>query len=124
MDQSLITTLSELYVPSRTLAYGIYELKLTVTMSISSSLTSSASVYVQIKPSGITANLVQLGTSMITNGHQQDLVFNPGMFSIDPDSNTFNASVSNNRKKYHIYFLLYFLIGLDVRVLLSNLWCF
>jgi hypothetical protein len=124
MDQSLITTLSELYIPSRTLAYGIYELKLTVTMSISSSLTSPASVYVQIKPSSIIPNLVQLGTSMITNGHQQDLLFNPGMFSIDPDSNTFNASVSNNRKKYHIYFSVYLLIGLDVRILLSNLWCF
>jgi predicted phage tail protein len=102
MDRSLITTLSELYIPSRTLAYGIYQLNLTVTMSISSSLTSSASVYVQIKASGITANLVQLGTSMITNGHQQDLKLNPGMFSIDPDSNTFNASVSNNSTKYHI----------------------
>ena len=114
MDQSLITTLSELYVPSRTLAYGIYELKLTVTMSVSSSLTSSASIYVQIESSGITANLVQLGTSMITSGHQQDLKFNPGMFSVDPDSNTFNASVSNNKGKVLDLFSVNFLVGLEI----------
>jgi hypothetical protein len=57
-------------------------------------LTSSSSVYVQITPSGITANLVQLGTPAITSGHEQDLVFDPGTYSIDLDEDTFNASVS------------------------------
>ncbi|CAF4449743.1 unnamed protein product, partial [Adineta steineri] len=53
---------------------------------------SSASVYIQINPSGITANLVQFGTSMITRGHQQDLSFDPGTFSVDPNGLSFNAS--------------------------------
>jgi hypothetical protein len=119
--QSVTTTLSELYVPARTLVYGIYELKLTVTMSVSSSLFSSASVYVQIKPSGIIANLVQLGTPMITRGHQQDLKLDPGTYSINPDANVFNRSVSSNHRKIWFYFIF---IGLVIQILLSNLWTF
>ena len=67
---------------------------MTVSMTVSSSLRSSASAYVQITASGITANLVQLGTSMITSGYQQDLKLDPGSFSVDPDEDVFNGSVS------------------------------
>ena len=81
-------------IPARTLPYGIYELQLTVLMTNSPLLRTSSIVYVQITPSGITANLVQLGTSMVTSGHQQDLNLDPGSYSIDPDENTFNSSVS------------------------------
>lgn len=96
LDPTVIeTTFSEFYMPSRTLAYGIYELKLTVTMVNFPSF-SSSSVYVQITPAGITANLVQLGTSMITSGNQQDLKLDPGTFSVDLSGYTFNASVSDN----------------------------
>ena len=95
IDQSVITTYSELFVPARTLDYGIYELKLTVTMMASSTMTSSASAYVQITRSGITANLVHFGTSIITSGHQKDLILDPGTYSIDPDEESFNASVSD-----------------------------
>ena len=91
------TTLSELYVPARILSLGIYRLALTVSMSVSSSLRSSASAYVRITAAGITANLVQLGTSMITSGYQQNLKLDPGSYSVDPDANQFNGSVS------HIY---------------------
>jgi predicted phage tail protein len=59
-------------------------------------LTISSVVYVQITQSGITANLVQLGTSMITSGYEQDLNFNPGTYSVDPDENYFNSSVNKN----------------------------
>ena len=52
------------------------------------------SAYVKITPSGITANLVPYGTSMITRGHQQDLYLDPGTYSADIDGNVFNASVS------------------------------
>jgi hypothetical protein len=77
-----------------TLVYGTYELKLTVTMRASPYMTSTAFVYVTIIPSSITVNLMQYGTSMIVNGYQQDLTFNPGRYSVDPDANTFNASVN------------------------------
>jgi hypothetical protein len=93
IDQTVQTTLSELYIPARTLSYGIYELKLIVTMVASSNLASSASAYVEINPSGITANLVEFGTSMVTRGHQQDLLLDPGRFSVDPNGFTFNATV-------------------------------
>jgi len=63
-------------------------------MTISSNLTSTASAFVQIIPSDIIVNLIQYGTPMITSGHEQDLKLDPGSYSIDPDENVFNASVS------------------------------
>ncbi|CAF0788844.1 unnamed protein product [Adineta steineri] len=92
LDQTIKTTFTELYIPAKTLPYGIYELQLTVTMTNLTNFTTSSSVYVQIASSGITVNLVQLGTSMITIGYDQDLNFNPGAFSVDPDGYTFNES--------------------------------
>jgi hypothetical protein len=94
LSQKVITTFSELYIPSRTLPYGIYELTLTVIMTDVSSLKASSTAYVRITATGITANLVQLGTSMITRGDQQDLLLDPGSFSVDPDEDSFDASVS------------------------------
>jgi hypothetical protein len=102
-DQTIITTFSELYIPARTLLYGTYELKLTIKMTILPNLISSASAYVKITPSGITANLVPFGTSMITRGHQQDLILNPGTYSVDLDGNTFNASVSHTQLYFSAY---------------------
>ena len=69
-------------------------MKLTVTMLSMPQLTSSVSAYVKINPSGITANLIPLGTSVITSGQQKDLTLDPGSYSIDPDVEQFNASVS------------------------------
>lgn len=92
-DESIITTSNELYIPARTLDYGIYKLKIIVTMFYSPSWNSSSSVYIQINPSGITANLVEYGTSIITSNPDKDLIFNPGLYSTDSDSNWFNASV-------------------------------
>jgi len=83
-----------LYIPAKTLPYGIYELTFTVTMVNSPSLTTSTSIYVQITSSDIIVNLLQYGTSMITSGHEQDLKLDPGTYSVDPDENVFNASVS------------------------------
>ena len=81
-----------MYIPSNTLQYGIYQLELRVTTKDNSSLTSSSSVYVEISPSGVTANLVPLGTSVVTSGDQQNLILNPGNYSKDPDGFEFNSS--------------------------------
>jgi hypothetical protein len=97
LSQTIITTFSELDIPARTLQYGIYELTLTVTMVEFPSLKTNSSVYIQITPSGTTANLVQLGTSMITSGHELDLKLDPGAYSVDPDASVFNASVSQDQ---------------------------
>ena len=101
-DPTIKTTSSELYVPARTLPFGIYELRLIVIMSVSSSLRSSALAYVQITSSGITANLVKLGTSMITSGYQKHLKLDPGTFSVDPDGNAFNGSVSHILRSFDL----------------------
>jgi len=93
-DSKIITTLSELNIPARTLPYGLYELKLTVTMANMSNTTSLSYAYVKIIPSSMTANLIQYGTSMITSGHEQDLKLDPGTYSVDPNENVFNANVS------------------------------
>jgi hypothetical protein len=94
--QSVITNLSELFIPARTLAYGLYKLKLTVTMIASPDLISSAFVYVKINQLNIMPNLVKFGTSMITIGQDQDLTLDPGTFTINSDESTFNKNVSYN----------------------------
>ncbi|CAF3568092.1 unnamed protein product [Rotaria sp. Silwood1] len=92
LDQTIITNFSELFIPARTFPYGLYELKLTVTMNASPNLTSFASAFVRITPSGIAANLAPLGTTMITHGYQQNLILDPGSYSVDPDQNKFEAT--------------------------------
>ena len=88
----IITSTSDLFIPARTLPFGIYELKVIVTTNVYPNLRTSKSAFVRITPSGITANLVPLGTSMITRGSGQDLQLNPGLYSVDLDENQFNAS--------------------------------
>lgn len=94
LDSSITTTGSELYIPGRTLQYGSYQVNLTVTMAQIPSLTVISTTYIDITPSGITANLIPYGTSMITRGNLQDLQFNPGSYSTDPDEDSFDPSVS------------------------------
>ena len=89
-------TLGELIVPARSLDVGGYQIKLTVAMSFSLQLTTPAFTYVTIIPSPITVNLVQLGSSIITQEQHQTLVLDPGSYSIDPDSAVFNASVCHS----------------------------
>jgi len=92
-DKKVSKSSSELFIPSNTLPYGIYQFELTVEMIEDESLVDSSSVYVEINPSGVTVNLVPLGTSVVTVGHQQNLTLNPGNYSKDLDGFEFNASV-------------------------------
>ena len=96
LDDSVITTYSELYIPGRTLPYGLYEFKLIIQSVYASNLSISSSAYAKINPSGITANLVQFGTSMITRGSAQDLLLDPGSYSVDPDESAFDTKVSHS----------------------------
>ena len=93
-ENSIMTTFSDLFIPAKSLPYGTYRLTLIITMIAEPSLTLSASTHVTIIPSAIKANLIPFGTSMITRGYQQDLLLNPGTFSINPDVDLFNTSVS------------------------------
>lgn len=105
MSQPVTTmTLGELFIPGNTLDYGTYKIQLTVRMNVSTQLVSSAITYILIVPSPIVVNLIQFGTSMITNGQQATLTLNPGSFSIDPDAAAFNANV-NILIENRVYFL-------------------
>ncbi len=93
----MVTTSSELFIPAKSLAYGTYQIALTVTMVAYSNLTESTITYIKIISSDIIVNLLQFGTSMISQGYQQDLIIDPGTYSIDPDMITFNATVSHDK---------------------------
>ena len=90
-DPTIVTTFAEIYLPANTLPYGIYQLKLTVTMTSATQFTASA--YVKIVPSGVAVNIAAYGTSMIARGREQNLTLDPGRYSIDLDGNAFNAGV-------------------------------
>lgn len=96
IDPSINTESSEIFFPEKTLTYGLYQMKLTVTMIELPSIKRDISTFVQINPSGITANLVKYGTSFVTSGDGQDLILDPGHYSVNPDESEFNASVSYN----------------------------
>lgn len=87
-------TLGELFVPSKTLEYGIYQMNLTVQMSLLSSLISSALTYIKIIPSPIQVKLIQSGSSIIIQGQQQTVKLDSETYSIDPDQSYFNSTVS------------------------------
>jgi hypothetical protein len=92
--QFVNTSGNELFIPAQTLAYGIYELKFTVTSVPIPSWTASSSVYIETAPSMIAVNLVPFGISEITHGYEQDLVLDPGQFSFSLNETAFNPNVS------------------------------
>ncbi|CAF1353863.1 unnamed protein product [Adineta ricciae] len=89
---SIDLTRTDLYIPSKTFPYGIYEFTLHIQLKDYLNIRSSKSIYIQVNPTGITVNLVALGTSMITSGYEQDLHLNPGKYSNDPDGYPFNST--------------------------------
>ena len=82
-------------ISAGTLDYGVYEFRFTANISAFRNMSSTRSSYIEITESNSTANPVKFGTSMITSGHSQDLVLDPGQYSIDPDTRQFNPSVSD-----------------------------
>jgi hypothetical protein len=96
LDPNVVqTNTGELFIPAATLSYGVYELTLTVRMALWPLLVSSLSTYVKIVQSSIIVNLVPLGTTMVTRGDRQNVILDPGSFSVDPDSGLFDANVSD-----------------------------
>ena len=123
------STSNEYFLPARTLPLGLYKIEFVVTLQSRPlpSMTSTRSIYLLITPSGITANLVLLGTSMITSGIQQDLRFNPGEYSIDLDEDQFNASVRHvsspspyQNDERTLSLSIGNMQGLELRILLST----
>lgn len=117
----IATTYSELFVPSHTLSVGLYELRLTVSMTAAPQFNTTVSAFVKINPSAIIANLITLGTSMINIGYAKDLVLDPGLNSVDPDASSFNSSVSTLIILLWLSYIL-LIAGLELRLLLSSIW--
>lgn len=84
---------AQLFIRGRSLPIGFYEMKLMLTVMETFNETYNSSNYVNITETGINANLLPLGTSFVTNGHLQDLLLDPGRYSVDFDNGHFNASV-------------------------------
>ncbi|CAF1262786.1 unnamed protein product, partial [Adineta ricciae] len=86
-------TTNQILIPARTLPYGVYRLKLVLTMiNSTATIIASSSVYIAIIPATIIVNLVQYGTSVITSSYENDLILDPGKYSINPDSDIFDAT--------------------------------
>ena len=105
LDPTLLATITtkELDIAARTLPSGISERKYSVPMNLSSNFTTKKLAFVRITSFGITGNLVSLGTSMISSGSEGDLQLYPGLYSLDPDENQFNASDRNYQYFCWIY---------------------
>lgn len=85
---------SEIYIPARSLPIGTYLFNHTVSMTAVADFQASAYTYISIVASDIQVNLLANSTSMITNGVTQSLLFQPGVYSVDPDSYYFDPTVS------------------------------
>ena len=100
LNQPIESTMNNLFIPPRTLFKGLYEFRFTVTMIDFPALTSSLSISVQINQSMIITNLISFVTSMLTHDYEQDLVLDPGQYSIDLNSISFDSNVSNPLSNY------------------------
>ena len=84
----------ELFIPSQTFSYGIYEFKLTVT-TIDRSLTVVSSIYIKIIDSNLITNLISFNKFMIKHYSKEILILDPGKYSIDENKIIFNFHVSH-----------------------------
>ena len=83
----------ELFIPPRMLDYGLYEIKLIVTMNNLTRLSAETKIYLNVVRSAVIVRLIPSAVSSVSHYYRQDLKLDPGAFSIDPDSDTFNTTV-------------------------------
>jgi hypothetical protein len=77
---------NQIFIPARSLTYGMYQFTLTITIHLRKNFSTSNSANIKIIPSSLVSmNLIQPETSMITIGFQQDLLIEPGKYSIGYD---------------------------------------
>jgi hypothetical protein len=86
---------SEIWIVSRALPVGTYLFNFSVVMNGVNGFTTFDFIYVKIISSAIKVNMLINGTSMISRGVTQSVVFQPGVYSIDPDSTYFNPLVNH-----------------------------
>ena len=96
ISTTINTRSTEFFAPPKSLPLGLYRLIYTVTLTQRSHLVSTIQTHVRIRRTGITLNLLPHGTSTMTRGTQQDIFFDPGHYSLDPDQDIFDPSVSSH----------------------------
>ena len=84
---------SEIYIHSQQLPLGTYLFNFTVSMNTQTNFVGFGFTYITIVPSDLQVNMLPSGTSMITSGVTQSILFQPGVYTIDPDSNYFDPRV-------------------------------
>ena len=90
---------AELVLQPQTLSYGLYKVVYSVIMT-STNLTSSAETFFQIIPSGLVLSSLNSkqpiygGTIQITRGSNQQIQFNPYLFTYDIDNVAVITSLS------------------------------
>jgi hypothetical protein len=115
---------SEIYIKSQQLPLGVYLFNFTISMDSQTGFSTSDYTYIKIISSDIQVNMLANGTSMITNGVTQSILFEPGVYSIDPDSNYFNPDVNSSISLIGKINIAFFncILELDISILLSNIW--
>ena len=93
---SVPTDQSEFSLPARLLPHGKYRFTFSVQLSDAAAvlLASKAFLIIEILSSVIQVNLLASPLSTISHGVSQDLILNPGQYSIDPAETSFPAEVS------------------------------
>lgn len=95
-DQLASAKAAEINIRARGLPLGTYLFNYSVTMTSMDGFSTFAYTYIRIVPSDIKVNLLANGTSFITNGITQSLLFQPGVYSIDPDFSYFDPQVDTS----------------------------
>jgi hypothetical protein len=85
---------NELFLPSKFLKFGFYEIKLKMILISSITLTLTESINIQIIPTNkIIVNLIQSEVSKITIGENQELFLEPSKYSFHQDGSEFIKNV-------------------------------
>lgn len=90
---------AEVFIRAQSLPIGTYLFNHTVAMTALDDFQSSNFTYVTVARSDIRVNLLGNGTSAITNGVTQSILFQPGVYSVDPDSTYFDPTVIERRAR-------------------------
>ena len=111
LNKKIATTFNEIYIPAKTLTYGSYQLTLTVVVTTGSSdFNSSTSIHIEIvRSSNVLVNSIQYGASEITLGQTEDLLLEPGKYSLYMDGTALIPYVSQREDpSTDFHFFLFF----------------
>ena len=119
-NQSINTARNELFLPFESLNYGFYEIKLTVTATSPPFLSATTVVHIEIIPKNIIISLLPVDGTKIIHHYAEDLLFDPGKYSIDSNRITINHKVSH--WVFNFVKEIFEISGVGLQILLSPVW--